>query len=97
MYGEQEGLCNGCREQFFIQNLTVDHIIARSVGGTDHLSNLQLLCGYCNSVKGSFGMEYLLWKLGSNESKPWYKPGFPHYPSSGATVIQAQMKVSEPY
>ena len=98
LYGEQEGLCNGCREHFFIKNLTVDHIIARKVGGTDHVSNLQLLCGYCNSVKGSFGMEYLLWKLGSsNTSKPWYKPGFPHYPSDGVTVMNQQMKINEPY
>ena len=80
LYGDQEGHCNGCREHFLIQNLTVDHIIARKVGGTDHLSNLQLLCGHCNSVKGSFGMEYLLWKLGSKSSHPYYKPGFPHYP-----------------
>ena len=98
LYGEQEGLCNGCREHFFIKNLTVDHIIAKQVGGTDHISNLQLLCGYCNSVKGSFGMEYLLWKLGSNStSKPWYKPGFPHYPSDGVSVMNQQMKINEPY
>ena len=98
LYGEQEGNCNGCREHFKINNLTVDHIIARSVGGTDHLSNLQLLCGYCNSVKGSFGMEYLLWKLGSDStSKPYYKPGFPHYPSDGVSVMNAQMSVDEPY
>ena len=97
LYGEQEGCCNGCREHFKINNLTVDHIIAKKVGGTDHLSNLQLLCGYCNSVKGSFGMEYLLWKLGSNESKPYYKPGFPHYPSDGVSVMEKQLSVNEPY
>lgn len=98
LYGEQEGHCNGCREHFKSVNLTVDHIIARKVGGTDHISNLQLLCGYCNSVKGSFGMEYLLWKLGSNStSKPWYKPGFPHYPTDGVSVMEQQMKVNEPY
>ena len=98
LYGEQEGLCNGCREHFLIKNLTVDHIIAKLVGGTDHISNLQLLCGYCNSVKGSFGMEYLLWKLGSSStSKPWYKPGFPHYPSDGVSVMNQQMKINEPY
>ncbi|MYK95920.1 hypothetical protein F4009_18300 [Candidatus Poribacteria bacterium] len=97
LYGEQQGNCNGCREHFKINNLTVDHIIARKVGGTDHLSNLQLLCGHCNSVKGSFGMEYLLWKLGSNKSKPWYKPGFPHYPSDTVTVGNEQMAVNEAY
>ncbi|MYJ12740.1 MAG: HNH endonuclease [Acidimicrobiia bacterium] len=37
--------------------------IARKKGGTDHLENLQLLCGHCNSVKGDRGMEYLRAKL----------------------------------
>ncbi|MDE0076494.1 MAG: HNH endonuclease [Caldilineaceae bacterium] len=45
------------------ESLEVDHIIARSVGGTDHLSNLQLLCGHCNRTKGHRGMEYLRVKL----------------------------------
>ncbi len=63
LYGEQGGHCNGCAVHFLPQNLTVDHIIARAKGGTDHLSNLQLLCGHCNSVKGDRGMEYLRVKL----------------------------------
>ncbi len=63
LYGEQGGICNGCREHFQIQNLTVDHIIPRSKGGTDHIGNLQLLCRHCNSVKGNRGMEYLQAKL----------------------------------
>ena len=63
LYGEQGGHCNGCREHFRPQNLTVDHIIARRKGGTDHIENLQLLCGHCNAVKGDRGMEYLRAKL----------------------------------
>ena len=63
LYGEQGGNCNGCGEHFKPQNLTVDHIIATTKGGTDHLTNLQLLCGHCNSVKGDRGQAYLLAKL----------------------------------
>lgn len=37
LYGEQAGNCNGCGEHFQKQHLEVDHIIARSVGGTDHI------------------------------------------------------------
>ena len=63
LYGEQGGNCNGCKEHFKIQNLTIDHIIPKSKAGTDHLINLQLLCGHCNSVKGDRGQEYLIAKL----------------------------------
>jgi len=63
LYGEQGGCCTGCDSHFRPENLEVDHIVPRSKGGTDHLSNLQLLCGYCNRVKGNRGMEYLRVKL----------------------------------
>ena len=63
LYGEQAGNCGGCGTHFQMKNLTVDHIIPRSKGGTDHIENLQLLCGHCNSVKGNRGMEYLKAKL----------------------------------
>ncbi len=52
LFGKQEGLCNGCRTQFPFRNMTVDHIVPQSQGGTDHEDNLQLLCGACNSTKG---------------------------------------------
>ncbi len=63
LYGEQGGYCAGCKTHFEPRNLEVDHIIARLKGGTDHLKNLQLLCGSCNRVKGDRGMEYLRAKL----------------------------------
>jgi len=59
LYGFQKGVCNGCSTHFEYRNLEVDHIISRKEGGTDHLDNLQLLCGNCNRVKGDRGMEYL--------------------------------------
>ena len=66
LYGQQEGRCNWCQTHFEIRHLEVDHVIARSRGGTDHLDNLQLLCGNCNQVKGNRGMEYLRTKLQIN-------------------------------
>ena len=65
LYGEQGGDCNGCGTHFEKQNLEVDHIIARNQGGTDHIDNLQLLCGHCNRIKGDRGMDYLIAKLAS--------------------------------
>ena len=63
LYGEQAGFCNGCGVHFLKENLTVDHLIPQTKGGTDHIENLQLLCGRCNSIKGNRGQEYLLAKL----------------------------------
>ena len=63
LYGEQEGNCAGCGDHFHARHLEVDHIIARGKGGTDHIGNLQLLCGSCNRIKGDRGMEYLRVKL----------------------------------
>ena len=70
LYGEQGGYCNGCEEHFLIRNMTVDHIIPRSKGGTDHVSNLQLLCSACNSLKGVKSQEELLVLL---TDKGWIK------------------------
>ena len=63
LYGQQGGFCTGCGEHFRPRHLEVDHIIARSKGGTDHIENLQLLCGHCNRTKGARGMAYLRTKL----------------------------------
>ena len=52
LFGKQEGRCGGCRVAFQFRNLTVDHVVPQSHGGSDHSDNLQLLCVACNSVKG---------------------------------------------
>ena len=63
LFGQQEGLCAGCKGDFPFRNFTIDHIIPQSRGGTDHVENLQLLCGACNSLKGDRPMEYLIARL----------------------------------
>ena len=67
LFGLQEGVCNGCRIAFPFRNFTVDHVVPRSRGGTDHLENLQLLCAACNSLKGNRSQEKLIAALKRNE------------------------------
>jgi hypothetical protein len=49
------GRCEYCRtaEQVAGEEFTVDHIVPRSKGGTDRLSNLALCCFVCNPIKGN--------------------------------------------
>ena len=53
LYGKQSGDCGGCGEHFLKRNLTIDHIVPRKHGGSDHIENLWLLCAACNSSKGT--------------------------------------------
>jgi 5-methylcytosine-specific restriction endonuclease McrA len=63
LYGQQEGHCNGCGGMFEFRNLEVDHVVPRAKGGSDHISNYQLLCGFCNRSKGKGSHAELLAKL----------------------------------
>jgi len=45
----RDGCCQRCGTE---DNLTVDHIVPRKLGGDDNLNNLEVLCGSCNSSKG---------------------------------------------
>ena len=63
LFGQQEGLCAGCKGDFPFKLFEVDHRVPRSRGGTDHLDNLQLLCSSCNRIKGDRPHEYLAARL----------------------------------
>jgi len=45
----RDGCCQRCGTE---DNLSVDHIVPRKLGGDDSLSNLEVLCASCNSSKG---------------------------------------------
>ena len=63
LFGQQEGLCNGCKGDFPFKLYEVDHVVPKSRGGTDHLGNLQLLCGHCNKIKSDKPQEHLIAQL----------------------------------
>ena len=63
LFGQQEGLCNGCRGDFPFKLYEIDHIVPKSKGGAGHLGNLQLLCGHCNKIKSDKTQEHLIAQL----------------------------------
>ena len=63
LFGLQEGKCNGCKVLFPFRNMTIDHILPRSRGGSDAPDNLQLLCAACNSTKGNRTQDDLIASL----------------------------------
>ena len=67
LYKAQNGVCKGCKTQFEIRNLEIDHIIPKSKGGGDYYENYQLLCSACNKMKGDRPMEYLRMKRSKEE------------------------------
>ena len=46
---EYSACCGGCGSPL---DLEYDHVIPRCAGGSDHVSNIQILCGHCNKHKG---------------------------------------------
>ena len=56
LYLVQRGVCPGCGfHQPHHLRFEIDHIVALSDDGEHETRNLQLLCGYCNRVKGTQG------------------------------------------
>jgi site-specific DNA-methyltransferase (adenine-specific) len=69
LYKEQNGICNGCKTQFEMRNMEIDHIVPRAKGGGSYYENYQLLCSACNKKKGDRPMEYLLMSWAIEEEK----------------------------
>ena len=69
LYRQQKKRCNGCRHEYQVKDLEIDHIIPKSKGGGDYYANYQLLCGHCNRMKGDRRMEYLNAKIRERESE----------------------------
>ena len=60
LYHQQRGACAGCQKFFEITDLTRDHIVPKSKGGPNDISNIQLLCELCNRIKSDKTNEYLI-------------------------------------
>ena len=53
LYDKQKGKCNYCGNKLTIQYFHIDHKTPVARGGSDRITNLQLLCGPCNTRKGN--------------------------------------------
>ena len=45
-------ICCYCNKAFLVENLTVEHIVPLSWGGTNDISNIDLACAPCNQQRG---------------------------------------------
>ena len=48
-----DGICVSCADEVETRFMVIDHIIPKSKNGSNHISNLQLLCWDCNNRKGN--------------------------------------------
>ncbi len=63
LYQRQGGYCAGCDHHFQPRNLTIDHVVPSSKGGSDDIANFQLLCHACNQLKDDGPQEQLMAEL----------------------------------
>lgn len=53
MCGRSAVQCHYCGRWLYRHDVTLDHVIAHSRGGSNELSNLLLCCAGCNRSKGA--------------------------------------------
>jgi len=68
------GKCQYCGEQFTRQDLTIDHVIPRSLGGKSIWENVACCCVDCNRKKGGRTPDQARLKLLNKPKKPVWDP-----------------------
>lgn len=51
LYNKQKGICPECQEWYTFTSMSLDHIVARVEGGSNDISNLQMVCKKCHLEK----------------------------------------------
>lgn len=75
IFERDRNTCQYCGKRFSKMDLTIEHVVPRSRGGTDAWDNLVLACVKCNVKKGS----KLLREAGMKLIQPPKKPKFLPY------------------
>ena len=50
---QDNGVCNYCGNRYHYDQLEMEHMIPKELGGPDHRRNMQLACKPCNEKKGT--------------------------------------------
>ena len=50
---QDNGICNYCGRRYPYDQLEMEHMIPKELGGPDHRRNMQLACKSCNRKKGT--------------------------------------------
>ena len=85
------GYCQYCGNSFPKQELTIDHVIPKSRGGTSIWENVVCCCGKCNRKKGGRTPEQARMKLLNKPVKPKWGP------YSNVFIKAVQYKEWEPF
>lgn len=66
---EHEDHCLMCLKKFERKELSIDHVVPLSCGGSDSSDNLQPLCRVCNATKGTLTVDFrpTYWWRGPSE------------------------------
>lgn len=67
--------CYYCKDVFLVQDLTVEHLKALCLGGTNSSDNIALACAPCNHNRGK-----IAWDQKQKENKKFYEQYFAQYP-----------------
>lgn len=52
VYRKYKGKCAYCGDPLKKEEATLDHILPKALGGTNHFHNVALSCAACNNKKG---------------------------------------------
>ncbi len=74
IFRRDRGKCQYCDEQFSRQDLTIDHVIPRSLGGKSIWENVVCSCVDCNRKKGGRTPDQARMKLSIKPKKPVWDP-----------------------
>lgn len=94
LFKRDHGTCQYCGARPGSSELTIDHVLPRSQGGTSRWDNCVLACVSCNSHKANRTPEQAHMKLRKRPVRPSWRPV---YASNGIRIESWSKFVSEAY